>query len=195
MNAYTDIPQPDEAERRARHLAVCQELIDLGMVLARNAAQRAVDAHEEAQTTPTQETQQPRDPNLAFTRLAACVRHAVALEARIASNAFARPAPASGHDTGPGLDLAEIYDVLQRETLNKALIHLTAEREDRWDLQQTFHDIIDDTFTAFPADPLLAHFTRACVALDIAPDIAALPPGLAGELAPAPPDRWPRPLA
>ncbi len=209
LNATTP-PCPDEAQRRTRHLSVCQELIDLGMKLARAAAERALYAHEQATAASTQasQTPPPRDPDLTFSRLAAGVRQAVTLEARLASNAFARLATAAAPDTAStDRKLAEFRGALDRGTLEDALTHLTDDHADSWQLQQTFGDIIEDTLSAFPDDALSAHFARACLALGIAPDLASLPPDLGAllepahpkparlepaHLEPAPPDRWPR---
>ncbi len=196
MNAYTSPQQTEEAERRARHLSVCQELIDLGLKLARAAAQRALDAHEQSQPDHPADTQnqtQARDPNLAFTRLSASVRHAVALEARIAGNAFARPAPAPHPGTTPDEALEDLLTAADHGALSSALTRLTDHREDRWQLQETLADIIEDTLTTFPDDPLPTHFARACLALNIQPDLTMLPPDLASLVASSPPDRWPRP--
>ncbi len=202
LQPHTLLYPDEEAPRRERHLAIAQELIDLSIELTRYAAQRVRAAHEESLTSPA--PQPPaRDPDLTFHRLAACTRHCVALEAQIANNAFAQPASRQAtprQAATPGIDLHEIAVFLNRETIATALTHLTEHREDRQDLSESFDAIIEDTFSAFPEDPLCAHFNHACQALGIPPNLAALPARLAAEIAgtlaeePAasPPERWPR---
>ena len=210
MNAISQLHPADEAEQekaecRTRHRYVCQELIDLGMKLARRAAQRALDEDDDAQAAQNQAahntrppntapTPSARDPNLAFTRLSCSVRLAVTLEARIVNNFFARApatrAPASSANAGPAdaqarsQNLANLQAAADHGILSSALGGMMANRDDRWQLQETFDDIIEDTLSAFPDDSLPAHFARACRALDIEPDLAALPPDLAEFLAP-----------
>ncbi len=194
LNATT-LPCPDEAaQRRTRHLSVCQELIDIGMKLARAAAERALDSHEQAKAANTPHTPPVRDPDLTFNRHAAGVRQAVALEARVANNAFARPVAAAAAQDSASTDhkLQQFRSALDRGTLEDALTQLTDDHAESWQLQETFGDIIEDTLSAFPDDPLSAHFARACLALDIEPDLASLPPDLAALLEPAAPERWPR---
>jgi hypothetical protein len=105
--------RPEEAaDRTTRHLRMCAELADLGMQLARAAAVRALAGASEPEVPPTDSrppsptepapatapraattyfraptlkapTCKPIDPALLFTRLAACVRASIALEARL----------------------------------------------------------------------------------------------------------------
>jgi hypothetical protein len=84
MNAIPPIPREAAAERTARHLDQCKELADLSMQLARKAAQKAL---QEADSGEEPEPDAPKKPNntLLFTRLAACARATIALEARIAN--------------------------------------------------------------------------------------------------------------
>ena len=84
MNAIQAIPREEAHDRTARHLDQCKELADLSMQLARKAAQKAL---QEADSAEKPEATAPRKPNatLLFTRLAACARATIALEARIAN--------------------------------------------------------------------------------------------------------------
>jgi hypothetical protein len=104
---------PDAAERTTRHLALCAELADLAMELARLAAARTLASWAEPEeppqiaaapctktpapppdhealppATPARiSCHRPTDPALLFTRLAATVRDCIALEARLAAAA------------------------------------------------------------------------------------------------------------
>ena len=112
MNALTPIAIQSQEERTARQLSACQELAELGMQLARIAAQKALrdwQAEEAAQPGETpRATTRSADPSLTFVRLSLAVRQAITLEAQIAAGpeAFLRPAsrsaPPRRHPAGPG---------------------------------------------------------------------------------------------
>ena len=97
VNALTPIAIQSQEERTARHLSACQELAELGMQLARIAAQKALrDWQAEEATRPGETppaTTRSADPSLTFTRLSLAVRQAITLEAQIAAGpeAFLRP--------------------------------------------------------------------------------------------------------
>ncbi len=99
MNAIP--PDPDQAERTARHSAMLRELAEIGMALARALGQQALAALE-APAPEAPETAPPAssrsapvrpDPGLAFARVARAVRQTIALEARIIADRDAPPRP------------------------------------------------------------------------------------------------------
>ncbi|HEX4260480.1 MAG TPA: hypothetical protein VHY76_05220 [Acetobacteraceae bacterium] len=94
MNAIP--PDPEQAERTARHLAMLRELSEIGMALARAIGEQALAALEtpspsDPQAVPTAPAPNRTDPGLAFARVARAVRQCIALEARIAAG----PLPAA----------------------------------------------------------------------------------------------------
>ncbi len=96
--ATNPTPAPVSAadpNRLARHLRACQELIELGMDMARDAARDVKDARQardeasrpKRDAEPDAKTPAHRitDPSARFERLARCVRHTILLEAHIAA--------------------------------------------------------------------------------------------------------------
>jgi len=131
VNAISSEP-PRANERTERHLAMCQEMAELGMQLVRAVAHKALQewAEDEAQAKPA--ARKP-DPALTFSRLSGAVRQAIALEARIAQ----------GPPTQARRGREKKFDP-RRATL-KRLVHETTERNpDRNDLRKGAQQTIDD---------------------------------------------------
>ncbi len=89
--ALTDTPLPADPARLARHLSACQELIEIGMDMARQAAadmRQSRDPQTSAPDGPASPSNAPAhriaDPAARFERLARCVRFTILLEAHIA---------------------------------------------------------------------------------------------------------------
>jgi hypothetical protein len=99
MNAIP--PDPEQAERTARHLAMLRELAEIGMALARALGQQALaaleapapEAPETAPSDPVHPAPVRPDPGLGFARVARAVRQTIALEARIIADRDAPPRP------------------------------------------------------------------------------------------------------
>ncbi len=188
MNAITPIapaPTPDAAaERTAHHLAVCRELIDLGMVLTRAAAAKALQEWSvpEPQAgdppNPTPEPAQPEppatprriaDPGLLFARLSRAVRQAVALECRVAADAAAaaNPVRASRVAADP-----------RRPILRGVLADITTNQPDRAQLppgpQRTPGRRAGNRPRPGTA-PLADLYTTVCQELGLDPDYSAMP--------------------
>ncbi len=208
LNAISPQTHTEEAERRQRHLSVCQEIIDLGMKLTRAAAQRALDAAEEeaqpharpASTTAEapNPNHRPRDPNLTFSRLSRGVLQAVTLEAQIAAGAFNRAAvPRLAASTGTAEQDARVQQlcaVVNRGLVTQGLHRLTETHPDRWSLGEAIEDAVDDSLAGYPDDPLSAHFTRACQALDLTATLEGFPDYLVEALrSETPASNWPTP--
>ena len=87
LDTTTPFASESAAERTARHLAMCQELAELGMQMARAAARQAVCAAESAATTPPRPKRQ--NPSLAFARISREIRQIITLENRLAAPATA----------------------------------------------------------------------------------------------------------
>ena len=202
MNAISPLPPAELEECRARHLAVCQELIDLGMKLTRRAAAQAIEAAEAPTPEPDEHPAPQRDHNLAFARLSRSVRQSVTLEAQIVVNAFARP---GSIQPGPHActedELDEIRAVLDRDAINHAFEGVIQTHPDRRQIAEILPRIIEGSFAAFPDHPLPTHFAHICRKVGVTPDGTTLPPHLTERLAPSsqglawpnpsPPDRWP----
>ena len=162
MNATPARPAPspaaDAAERRTRHLTVCQELIALGMTLARAAAEHALQdmaAPPPTQTIPTSAAacvadaearlrHHAPDYGLTFARIARTVRQTVALEAHIAEGRARAAAPADP----------------RRVRLAAALHAATATHPDRAELRRDAAERLDwaldaDPDAATPIDDML----------------------------------------
>ncbi len=187
MNAITPIapaPTPDAAaERTAHHLAVCRELIDLGMVLTRAAAAKALQEWSvpEPQAgdppNPTPEPAQPEppatprriaDPGLLFARLSRAVRQAVALECRVAADAAAaaNPVRASRVAADP-----------RRPILRGVLADITTNQPDRAQLRRDLNERLDAELETDPDQerPLADLYTTVCQELGLDPDYSAMP--------------------
>ena len=112
LNAIAPLVSTDRAQRRARHLAMCQRLAELGMELAEAAQREAL-----RETQPLPERRAPALPGMPphmaapppfrsttfselFTQVARCVRQAILLEARIEGGGFDHPAPAQRTPSG-----------------------------------------------------------------------------------------------
>jgi len=160
LNAISPFPTAEaEEERRARHLRMARELAELGMALARAAANQALLAWREApsvaaeppapDTTPADTSARnqaaepaagarPRpDHALAFARLSRAVRQTIALEARIAAGDLASPRrhrhPGSlgEHPAGrQALALDQASDADLNRALSLGLLRDIAERLD-----------------------------------------------------------------
>ena len=156
------IPDND-AERRTRHLCVCQELIELGMTLARAAAEHALQdmaAPPPSQTIPGSAAaalaeadarlrHRAPDYGLVFARISRAVRQTVALEAHIAA---ARPTPAAPDP--------------RRARLGAALRQATAIHPNRTALRREAVERLDcalaaDPTAAIPIDDMLKAICQA----------------------------------
>ena len=191
----------EEAERRQRHLSVCQEVMDLSMKLTRVAARRALDAADDeaqaraANPDPTPEPLQPtpktRDLNLAFTRVSRIALQAVTLEARIAAGAFNRAgasrAPADVSTQEEDARIHSLCAALDRDLVVHGLERLTETHPDRQALRQSAEDALDDSLADHPEEPLSAHFARVCQALNLTPTVEGFPDYLVEALHPEPP--------
>ena len=99
MNAQTPHATLEDTERAERHMRMCRRLAELSMDLAEAAAALArTDLAEQANPSPTPQAEaQPQPPRpdatARFLRLAGAVRHAIALEARIAAGITATRPP------------------------------------------------------------------------------------------------------
>ena len=208
----TSTPFNDEDERRARHLSVCQELIDLGLKLARAAAQRALDSagaepgeratkRSKASATssePADEQNAARapDPALAFTRLSRCLQQSVTLEARIAADAFRAPASrapvsrkaaeASANTARFDAETLELVHVVNRVAVSDGLHRLTEDHPDRWSLYYTIEETVEKSLADYPDDPLCTHFARTCAIFGLTPNLTGFPDHLIECLSPAP---------
>ena len=184
MNAISPVP-PDQpgAARTARHLCLLEELAELGMELARAAAQQALAEWnrppQNATASPAPETAASRgarpgprlDPGLTFARVSRAVRQTIALEARIAAG-----------DIGPGrrwwpnrLPADPRLPVIRR------VLHAAAEAETdgaaRRDLRRQIDERLDDLPEADPDGELAVDeiIASICGALGISVDPARLP--------------------
>ena len=175
MSIPASRPDETDAERTARHVAVCKRLAELGMMLTRAAAAQAT----QALANPPSEGD-PDAPSLEavtrFTRLAAGVRRAITLECRIAAGDTAF-APDTQADP-------------RRAPIRLALRHATRASADRACLREEADEMLDeelaqdpDGFT--PPEDILA---AICEDLDIGMDwehAADLSAQSAGQLTPS----------
>jgi hypothetical protein len=84
-NPSMQSPEPEAAERRARHLRMLVRLADVGMELIEHVRRQVLE----------DEVPPGVDPVLAFASLAKAVRQTVALEAKVAAGGFSTPQPAA----------------------------------------------------------------------------------------------------
>ncbi len=221
MNAITP-PQPTDpaaAARLARNLAACQRLVELGLSLAEAAHASALRNLAAAPETPATAPESapaelapaepgltepapppPRtDPALTFFRAATAVRHAIALETRLAADAAAQAAPerppfryaysAPPDPRRPKL-LRAFKDATKAQALSPAIERNITER-------------MDDALLFDPDHELLVGdlFASICKELQITPDLSRVhddiliitPPHLVapdGSLYP-PQEEWP----
>ena len=180
-------PAPDEAaERRARHLRYSQEMLERGMTLMRNAANRA-EAETAADTQTTQEPEAPTpgtprrpDPNLIFSRLCRTVRQTMLLEDRIATGAPNRtPHQASTTD--------------RHRALRHALDTASVTQPDRARLRRTLyerveHDLADPQVETAELHEILANI---CQDFGLEPDYTQMPDDILAIFCPEPPDYEP----
>jgi hypothetical protein len=193
LNAIAPHPPHEADDRTTRHLAMCAELADLAMQLARATAARALAdqaapeappstqplepapasgpaAHPARATAPRATLSCPRqiDPALLFTRLAAVVRDCITLEARLAAGL----APTRGTRPRACLPADPRRDLL-REILRRAIEHHPARaalnREIPARLEQ--HLEADPDQTLHPTEIL----EKICDEFQIEPDWANLP--------------------
>ncbi len=157
LNALAPTAEP---ARKARHLAMAQELAELGMGLARSAAARATTLFaEEAAAPPPDPAEAPEPPPVTaavpltpaqshaftFARLSNAIRQAIALEARIAADAFApRPAAAARAPAQPRRPDA------RRALLRQALHEAAATEPDPALLRRAIDARIEDELQADP---------------------------------------------
>ncbi len=199
LNAISPQTAAEDADRRANHLAVCQEIIDLGMMLTRAAAQRALEAAEhptqEPAQTPNTPQSPPRDPNLPFARTSRIVLRAVALSAQIAAGAFNRAPPgrATASGTQSDAELHNLHQVVNRDLVMQGLERLTETHPNRQALQDTIEDAVDDTLADHPEDPP-PPTSPAPAKSAASPDLILLPDHLAESLAPETPANLPIPV-
>ncbi len=172
------------------------------MKLTRAAAQRALEAPQDPTPRPNPTPQdpalpqpRPRDPNLPFNRAATIVLRAVTLSAQLAAGAFTRAQPATTTTTRTQSDaeLREIDGVVNRCLLTSGLERLAEAHPNRQALMDNIEDAADESLAAHPADPLPAHFIRACRILGLSPTDTALPDHLAEFLTPDAPPHGPAP--
>ena len=128
-------PQPEAAERITRHLRLCRELIELGMTLARAAADRAIDdiaapppvaaipGSSAAAIAQAQDEARRRAPDYGklFTHLSRAVRQTMLLETHLADGQPTAPVRISQH--GPALNTPATpqpdHDTLRRDTVER----------------------------------------------------------------------------
>ncbi len=211
LNAISPQTHISEA-RRERHLAVCQEIIELGMKLTRSAARRALEADEDeaqrradaANTAPTRPEPAPpnpraSDPSLTFHRISRTVLHAVAIETEIANGTFRAPAfsastsRALADDDQAEARLKDLCAAANRGVVADGLRRLAEHRPDRWALHDAIEDTVEESFADHPDDALPAHFARACQTLGLAPTLEGFPEDLIEALSPETAETWPTP--
>ena len=185
-------PPEDPAERKARHLAMLRDLAELGMNLARKAAEKA---DEDLERDDTQAQPGKPDHNLTFNRHARAVRDTIALESRIASDTPSRRAPpyrpAASSDP-------------RRPLLRRALHQAAHAEPDRAQLCRAIDERIEQELLADPAQDTPAGSVLAAISRHL--DLSIDPSKLSDELLvcdhpgwneppPEPPDRNSRPAA
>jgi len=151
LNAISEPPEPDE--RTQRHLAMCQEMAEIGMQLIRAVAHKAMQDWTEEEPEPQAKAAKKPDPALTFTRISGAVRQAIALEARIAQ----------GPPTQARRGREKKFDP-RRATL-KRLVHETTERNpDRNDLRKGAQHTIEDHLAdnAYDDTPMPDLFQSIC---------------------------------
>jgi len=197
LNAITPIQPPEAAERTARQLSMCAELADLAMQLARVAAARALANWAEPEESPPAaepqfaqsaeppfaQTAEPLsaqpaaphppkqiDPATHFTRLAAVVRHCIALEARLAAAGNAS-APTA---VRPSTRAATLIADPRRSRLREALCQVTKTHPNRVEViteanSRLDEELLDDPDqTIDPPDILFALCDEFAIEIDFA---------------------------
>jgi len=179
LNALSETPPPDE--RTERHLAMCQEMAELGMKLVRAVSHKALRDWTEEAPEPQAKAAKKPDPALTFSRLTGAVRQAIALEARIANPPQTQARRGREKKFDP-----------RRATL-KRLVHETTERKpDRNDLrkgaERTIEDHLADDF--YDNTPMPDLFQIICKEAGIEPSQRALSDEMLDIAFPGP---WPDP--
>jgi hypothetical protein len=179
VNAISPEPQPPPDERTERHLAMCQEIAELGMQLLRAVAHQAIQDWTEEQ--PEAKAPKKPDPALTFSRLSGAVRQAIALEARIANPPQTQARRSREKKFDP-----------RRATL-KRLVHETTERNpDRNDLRKGAQHTIEDHLAdnAYDDTPMPDLFQSICKEAGIEPSQKTLSDEMLDIAFPGP---WPEP--
>lgn len=153
--------QPGEnAERKARHLAMLAELADLTMVLTRRASIKACDQLDPEAPPAETATKQP-DAVLAFARLSRALRQTIALEAKLATPSKPQPTPNAWQATPESTAKAHLADaILTAAKADKTVIrrhgptiaHIQRHIEERLDADDVDQDIAaNENFAAIVA--------------------------------------------
>src|ERR1700712_1138519 len=160
-------PNPEAAERRARHLRILAELADIGMELVQHVRLQALE--EDAPSGP--------DPVLAFARLAKAVRQTVALEAKVAAGGFdsVQPVARSAARSDPAARArARPVKERGRRPVEEA-IAFEAEGDETEDLLRDLHERLDDPAfeDEFDGQPIGIIVASICAALGVQANLKA----------------------
>ncbi len=178
MNAIAaEPPKPDE--RTQRHLAICQELAEIGMQLVRAVAQKAMQ--DWAEEAPEAKAPKKPDPALTFARLSGVVRQAIALEARIAQGPPAQSRRSREKRFDP-----------RRATLKRLVDETTERNPDRKDLLRGAQPVIEDYLAdeSFAETPIPTLFETICKEAGIEISVKTLSDEMLDLVCPGP---WPEP--
>ena len=189
MDATT---HPEATQPAASQLAFCNELIELGMQMARTAAAQAMREAEEQTAAMPPNRRRTRDPNLAFIRISREVRQLVAVAARLAAAPeTARTAPKPRATELPARNARAtpsepaLHDD-RRAALHTAADLVTQNHPRRDEVRATCTDLIEAEIAAdrrhrrCPADMLIT--IADTLQLDI--DSIEFPPALMEQLIP-----------
>jgi hypothetical protein len=159
-------PNPEAAERRARHLRILAELADIGMELVQQVRLQALE----------EDAPGGADPVLAFTRLAKAVRQTVALEARVAAGGFDSVQPvsrASRSDPAARSRARQVKERVRRSV--EEAIAFEAEGDDTEDLLRDLHERLDDPAfeDEFDGQPIGIIVASICAALGVQANLKA----------------------
>lgn len=136
-------PNPDP-DMKTRQLAYARELQAMGMGIARIVAARATAQPETApaptEPTPAPEPAAPRDPVLAFARVARVVQNAIILETRVANDDLCRRRPT----------FAPIVSDTRRAKLRRALHDAVQDDPDRARRRRAIDERLDAELRADP---------------------------------------------
>ena len=153
--------QPDEnAERKARHLAMLAECAELTMVLTRLASIKACDQLD-PEAPPAKNAPKQPDAVLAFARLSRALRQTIALEAKLATPPKAKATPNDWQATPESTAKAHLAEaILTAAKADKTVIrrhgptiaHIQRHIEERLDADDVDQDIAaNENFAAIVA--------------------------------------------
>jgi len=167
-----------QEDRTARQLRMCEEMAELGMNLARKAAQDAAarQSADPAAGDRRSTLGKTTDPATLFTRLCSAIRQAIALEARLAAGQ--KP---NRKVTGPALPADS-----RRATLRQVFFHVTERNPNRVEIRRATSARLDEELAEDPDGKIHIGdlFTKICEDLAVEIDLATLPDALLDLLCP-----------